>query len=94
MVDQHIVGKYIGDWCFDIIINRGIKIKDGKRYKNIKDDRTYPEYFPVFMHTNVVYVFCYCANEKNELSQQTWQKQFKRDLKKEFPGYPVSSSGR
>ena len=25
MVDRHIVATYLGDWCYDIIINRGIK---------------------------------------------------------------------
>ena len=33
MVDRHNVANYLGDWCYDIIINRWVTNQKGKRYK-------------------------------------------------------------
>ena len=88
MADRHIVATYLGDWCSDIIINRGVTNHKGKRYKEY-DKYNYPEYYPVFMHTNSGYVFLYEGNKKDENPQNEWQKKFKDELEKEFPGYPI-----
>ena len=36
MVDRHIVANYLGDWCYVIIINSGIKDNEGHRYKGYR----------------------------------------------------------
>ena len=89
MVDKHIVANYLGDWCFDIIINRDIKNHQGNRYKEYRNKQEYPEYFPVFMHTNSGYVFVYDDNRKDEKSQNDWRREFKQELERTFPGYPI-----
>ena len=53
-VDRHIVANFLGDWCFDIIINRGIFNKNFEPKKDFNDENKYPIYFPVFMHLLVV----------------------------------------
>ena len=35
-VDRHIVANFFGDWCFDIIINRGILNKNFERKKRLR----------------------------------------------------------
>ena len=86
--DRHIVANYLGDWCYDIILNRGNKDNEGHRYKGYSKIE-YPEYFPVFMHTNSGYVFIYEGNKKDEHSQNEWQKKFKDELEENFHGYPI-----
>ena len=34
MVDKPLVANFLGDWCQDIICNRGVANKEGKRNKD------------------------------------------------------------
>ena len=89
MVDRHIVANYLGDWSYDIIINRGVINKKNVRLDKFKNENDYPLYFPLFMHTNGGYVFIYGSNNKDENTQNAYQRTFRKDLREKFPGYPI-----
>ena len=89
--DKKVFANYRGAWLFDIIYSRGLVKKSTKQRREQYPEDEYPRHFAIFMNTNSGYVFYYASNNQSKVDLQSFQKQFKHDLEKTFPKYPIVS---
>ena len=89
--DKKVFANYRGAWLFDIIYSRGLIKKSARERRANYPEAEYPREFPIFMNTNSGYTFYYATNNQSKADLQSFQKQFKHDLQKKFPNYPIVS---